>query len=68
MKHKDITGFILGCAFNVHNELGFGFLEKVYKNSLIIELNNNGFKAESEVPLKVKYTETNSFCHLFILI
>jgi GxxExxY protein len=55
LKHKDITGFILGCAFNVHNELGSGFLEKVYKSSLIIELNKSGFKAESEVPIKVKY-------------
>ena len=55
MKYKDITGFILGCAFNVHNELGSGFLEKVYKNSLVIELNNSGFKAKPEVPVKVKY-------------
>ena len=55
MKHKDITGFILGSAFNVHNELGSGFLEKVYKSSLVIELKNNDFKVEADVPLKVRY-------------
>ena len=55
MKHKDITGIIIGCAFTVHNELGSGFLEKVYKNALLIELKNSGLKSKSEYPIKIKY-------------
>jgi len=55
VKYEDITETIIGCAFAIHNELGFGFLEKVYKNALIIELNNSGLKTESEFSIKVKY-------------
>jgi GxxExxY protein len=55
MKQSGMKGYILGSAFNVHNELGSGFLEKVYQNALIIELKDNGYKVESEVSLKVKY-------------
>jgi GxxExxY protein len=39
----------------VHNTLGFGFLEKVYENSLVIELENNGVKAEQQKAVKVLY-------------
>ncbi len=39
----------------VHTELGFGFLEKVYENSLIILLKENGIKAEQQVPIKVTF-------------
>ena len=40
--HSDITEIILRCFFNVYNKLGFGFLEKVYENALIIELREAG--------------------------
>jgi len=36
--HKEITEAIIGSAFEVHNELGYGFLEKVYKNAMQVEL------------------------------
>ena len=39
MKHEDITHQIIGCAYQVFNKLGFGFLEGVYKNAMVIELN-----------------------------
>lgn len=55
MKYKDITELIIKCAFTIHNHLGSGFLEKVYKNSLLVELNNSGLTAKQEVPLKIKY-------------
>lgn len=38
MIHSDVTGIILGCCFDVMNELGSGFLEKVYRNALTIAL------------------------------
>ena len=36
--HKDITEKIIKAFYTVYNELGFGFLEKVYRNSLYLEL------------------------------
>ncbi len=36
--YEDITDIILKCFYKVYNELGFGFLEKVYENALLIEL------------------------------
>ena len=53
--HKYITEIITGTAYKIHNELGYGFLEKVYKNALIIELKSLSYNVESEVPIKVKY-------------
>lgn len=39
----------------MHGELGYGFLEKVYKNALTIELDEAGIKCIAEAPLKVLY-------------
>lgn len=39
---------IIGCAFEVSNTLGCGFLEKVYQNALLIELRDTGLQVESE--------------------
>ena len=55
MKHSELTGKIIECAYKVHNALGFGFLETVYQNSLLIELLKSGLKAEKEKPIKVLY-------------
>ena len=54
-RYKEITEKIIGAAYTVHNELGYGFLEKVYKNALIIEIRSAGLIVESEVPVKVYY-------------
>ena len=54
-KHSELTGEIINCAHNVHNTLGFGFLEKVYHNSLVLELNKFGFEVESEKQITVYY-------------
>lgn len=53
--HKELTGSILKLFYEVYNELGFGFLEKVYQNALYIELKNNGFEVESQKQIKVYY-------------
>ena len=55
MDINDLTYQINGEIFEVNRELGGGFLEKVYENALLIELIDRGLKAESQVPIKVKY-------------
>ena len=55
MKHEDITHQIIGCAYKVYNELGFGFLESVYKKAMVIEVDKINLKVEQEKPLKVYY-------------
>ena len=42
MKHQELSERIIGAAYAVHKELGFGFLEKVYKNALVIQLDEAG--------------------------
>lgn len=53
--HKELTGLILKLFYEVYNELGHGFLEKVYQNALYTELKNNGFEVESQKQIKVYY-------------
>jgi len=51
MKHKDITHKIIGCAYQVFNKLGFGFLERVYRKAMVIELVKSDLIVEQEKPL-----------------
>jgi hypothetical protein len=44
MEYEEITHKIIGSAYQVFNQLGFGFLESVYKKALLIELNKNNLK------------------------
>lgn len=59
MKNQDslnkISEKIIGCAFTVSNTLGSGFLEKVYQNSLVIELLNEGLEVEKEKAITIFY-------------
>ena len=55
MKHSEITEKIIGAAYKVHNGLGFGFLEKVYQNALMIELKKAGLNALKEESVSVYY-------------
>jgi GxxExxY protein len=50
-----LTEIIILCAFEVHQVLGCGFLEKVYKNAMIEELRLRNIKAEAERAIKVSY-------------
>ena len=52
---KKLTESIIGAAFEVHNVLGAGFLEKVYRNALLKELKLRGHRAEAEVKIPVSY-------------
>jgi len=55
MKHRELTAKIIDCAYKVHRELGFGFLESVYQNALVIELTKAGLQAEKEKKIQVNY-------------
>ena len=55
MEHEELTHKIIGSAYTVYNQIGFGFLESVYKKAMIIELSKNEFRVEEEKPLKVYY-------------
>jgi GxxExxY protein len=53
--HKDLSYKIVGLAMQVHTELGFGFLEKVYENALIVLFREYGIKAVQQVPILVPF-------------
>lgn len=55
--YQDLTSKIISCFYKVYNTLGFGFLEKVYENALLIELAKNGLFVERQKPIKVHYED-----------
>ena len=54
-KHSDITGIIIKAFYNVYNQLGYGFLEKVYENALLIELKKLGVECVAQYQIEVFY-------------
>ncbi len=54
--HSEITGEILKAFYKVYNELGYGFLEKVYENAMAFELQANGLFVQQQLPISVFYT------------
>jgi GxxExxY protein len=59
MKYGELTEKIIGLAFKVYNKMGFGFLESVYQNALLIELRKAGINAEKKKPIIVYYEGEN---------
>ncbi|MCK4330019.1 GxxExxY protein [candidate division WOR-3 bacterium] len=55
MKYEKLTEKIIGCAYRVYNNMGFGFLESVYEKCLLIELKKAGLSAETQYPITVYY-------------
>ena len=55
--HKEISDKIIKAFYNVYNSLGYGFLEKVYENAMMIELRKLGLTVQRQVPIKVFYEE-----------
>ncbi len=55
MEYEDLTEKIIGCAFQVYNELGFGFLESVYEKCMLIELARCELEAQAQVPVAARY-------------
>jgi GxxExxY protein len=53
--HQNTTDLVLQAFYKVYNKLGFGFLEKIYENALLIELENAGLECEPQKPINVYY-------------
>jgi GxxExxY protein len=64
--HKELSESILKVFYDVYNELGYGFLEKVYQNAMYLELKSQGFKVEPQKQIKVYYK--NELVGDFLLI
>ena len=55
VKHAELTEKIIAAFYAVYNTLGTGFLEKVYRNALALELAKRGLDAQIEIPIRVYY-------------
>jgi GxxExxY protein len=58
-KHSELTDTVIGIFYEVYNELGFGFLESVYRNSLRLALLEKGLFVEQEVAVSVFFRGQN---------
>lgn len=63
MKHRDLTRVVIGTFFEVYNELGHGFLESVYQNSLHIALEAKGLRVccKIDVPVWFRGKQVGNF-------
>ncbi|MEJ2601239.1 MAG: GxxExxY protein [Anaerolineales bacterium] len=55
MKHQDLSKKIIASFYTVYNALGYGFLELVYPNAMVIELTKQGLGIKSQHPVPVFY-------------
>lgn len=56
-RHTELTDKIINAFYRVYNLLGYGFLEKLYENALMIELNGCRLKAVAQAPISVSYKD-----------
>jgi GxxExxY protein len=56
--YKELTDQIIGLYFKVYNNLGYGFLEKVYENALVLELQSAGMRVSTQQPISVYYIKS----------
>jgi GxxExxY protein len=56
IKYERETGLCIKAFYNVYNALGYGFLEKVYENAMLIEIRKFGLYGLTQVPIKVHYS------------
>jgi GxxExxY protein len=55
MLHEETTSAVINAFYKVYNTLGYGFLEKVYENALVIELQKRGLTTKQQMPIHVYY-------------
>ena len=54
-KYRSLTEKIIGIFYAVYNKLGYGFLEKVYENAMVIECQKEGIPVAAQAPISVLY-------------
>ena len=57
--HEELTEIIIKSFYTVYNKLGYGFLEKVYENALLLELKDPGLNCFKQVPIEGYYDDTS---------
>jgi GxxExxY protein len=66
---NNLTEMVIGCAIEVHRNLGPGLLESIYERALCLEFNTNGLKYESQVIVPIMYKGNNlGDCRLDLLV
>jgi len=68
LEYEDLTEKIIGCAIEVHKKLGPGFLESIYENAFIIELQKQHLQVERQREAIIKYDGIQVGRHRFDLI
>ena len=68
LEHEQLTDKIIGSAIEVHKRLGPGFLESIYENALIIELQRQKLHIEKQREVIIKYDSVEVGRHRFDLI
>jgi GxxExxY protein len=54
-KYRELTEKIIGVFYKIYNNLGYGFLEKVYENAMLLDFNKENIPAVSQYAIKVVY-------------
>jgi GxxExxY protein len=54
-KYRELTERIINVFYKVYNKLGYGFLEKVYENAMMVEFKKEGVTVVSQSPIRVLY-------------
>jgi GxxExxY protein len=57
MTENQLSNIIIGCAIEVHKQLGPGLLESAYQECLLYELKQKGLKVKKEKPVPIVYKE-----------
>ena len=56
-KYQELTEKIINIFYKVYNKLGYGFLEKIYENAMMLEFKKEEITAVSQSPIKVLYED-----------
>ena len=56
-KYKELTEKIIRIFYKVYNNLGYGFLEKVYENAMLLDFKKENIQAVSQYAIKVFYED-----------
>jgi GxxExxY protein len=55
LRHAQTTSLLLQAFYDVYNKLGYGFLERVYENSMAIAARKLGLHIEQQVPIRIHF-------------